>query len=143
MKALLFDHAGTPGDVLRLAEIDPPRPAPGEVLVRVLASSINPADAMFIAGTYALRPHFPQVAGMDGVGTVEGAGEGAALGPGVRVAFRHVGVWAERVAVPVAQVVALPAEFPVEKGAQLILNAGTAWGLLEAAGLKDGGWLAL
>ena len=44
MKALIFRETGEPSSVLKLAEIPTPPLAPGEALVRVLLSPINPSD---------------------------------------------------------------------------------------------------
>jgi NADPH2:quinone reductase len=47
-----------------------PRPGPGEVLVRVVASPINPSDLMFIGGLYGFKKSLPAVPGFEGSGTV-------------------------------------------------------------------------
>ena len=141
MKALYFETTGMPEDVLKLGELPVPRPASGECLVRVLACSINPADFLFISGKYGIKPSFPQIAGMDGVGIVESSRN--KIPQGSLVAFRHMNVWADYVVVPEGQLIPLPQEFPLEKAAQLFLNAGTAWGLLDRAKLKAGDWLLL
>ncbi len=141
MKALFFEAPGAPEHVLRIGDFPMPEPIDGEVLIRVVASSINPADFIFIAGQYSVAPRFPQIAGMDAVGFVtKSTGR---FKQGDLVAFRHPGAWAEYVAVPSGKLIFLPPDFPPEKGAQLILNPGTAWGLLEQANLSAGDWLLL
>ena len=56
MKAVVQDTFGSP-DVLELREIDKPEVGDGEVLVRVHAASVNPADWYAMAGTpYVARP---------------------------------------------------------------------------------------
>ena len=75
MRAVLVDPAE--GRLVH-AEIDPPSPGPGQLLVRVAASGVNRADLAVLAGTYhgaSLRERF--VAG------AELAGEVVELGPGV------------------------------------------------------------
>ena len=52
MKALIFRETGEPKSVLRLAEIPTPPLAPGEALVRVLLSPINPSDLHMVRGRY-------------------------------------------------------------------------------------------
>jgi NADPH2:quinone reductase len=74
MKAIVLDAPGTP-DKLRAAEIEKPVPGPGELLIRIHAAAINPADYKLMGGglpswTY---PHIP---GLDGAGVVEALGEG-------------------------------------------------------------------
>ena len=56
VKAIVYDRYGGP-EVLELREVDRPAPAKGEVLVRVRASSANPADWHFMRGVpYLMRP---------------------------------------------------------------------------------------
>ena len=54
MKALIFRETGEPKSVLKLAEIPTPPLAPGEALVRVLLSPINPSDLHMVRGRYVL-----------------------------------------------------------------------------------------
>ena len=51
MKAVRFDDYGGI-DVLRVAEVPVPEPAPGEVLVKVKAASINPGEAKIREGLF-------------------------------------------------------------------------------------------
>ena len=44
MRAALYDRYGPAGEVLKVEEIEPPEPGPGEVRVRVAVSGINPTD---------------------------------------------------------------------------------------------------
>lgn len=75
MLAAIITEFGGP-DVLTVAEVDTPRPGPGEVLVRVHASSTNPIDALIRQG--AVRPDLPMpaVLGSDVAGVVEEVGPG-------------------------------------------------------------------
>jgi len=56
MKALIFHETGEPSGVLKLAEIPTPPLAPGEALVRVLLSPINPSDLHMVRGRYGYQP---------------------------------------------------------------------------------------
>lgn len=78
MRAMLVHHYGGP-EVFTPGEVEAPRPGPGEVLVRVRASSVNPVDAGIRAGLLRLfiRLRLPAVLGVDVAGEVVG------LGPGV------------------------------------------------------------
>lgn len=143
MKALIFNQTGNPVEVLSLEEIAKPAPAPDEVLIKVLASPINPSDSFFIQGTYRLKPEFPQIAGLEGAGRIEAAGHNVHLSEGTLVAFTFKGTWAEYVTVPADSVILLPKNFPVEKAAQFYLNPTTAWGLLDEAKVEAGDWLLL
>jgi NADPH:quinone reductase-like Zn-dependent oxidoreductase len=59
---------------IAVEEMPVPRPGPGEVLVRVFASPINPSDLMFIRGLYAFKKPLPAIPGFEGSGTVVQAG---------------------------------------------------------------------
>src|SRR5467141_596098 len=59
MKALIFRETGEPKSVLKLAEIPTPPLAPGEALVRVLLSPINPSDLHMVRGRYGYQPELP------------------------------------------------------------------------------------
>jgi NADPH:quinone reductase len=143
MKAILFRRNGNPEDVLEYADIPIPVPKEKEVLVRILASPVNPADNMFIEGRYRVKPEFPQVAGLEATGIIEGIGPGVDLVPGSLVSFRHRNTWAEYAIVPAEKLCILPALFPIEKAAQFSLNPFTAWALLEQAMLTDMDYLLL
>src|SRR5215469_18454326 len=71
----LRDYEGKP-ESISIAEIPVPRPGPGEVLVKVFASPINPSDLMFIRGLYGFRKPLPAIPGFEGSGTVVEAGSG-------------------------------------------------------------------
>src|SRR5262249_4015337 len=75
MKAILVREFGSP-DVLKLEEVPTPRPAAGEVLVRIHAAGVNPYDTYMRAGTYARKLPLPYTPGSDGAGVVEAVGEG-------------------------------------------------------------------
>lgn len=143
MKALIFQQTGVAENVLSLQEAPAPQPGPGEVLIRVKASPVNPSDHFFIRGTYRFKPVFPQIAGLEGAGIVEAVGEGVSVPPGSLVCFDVRGAWAEYVVAPESAVVMLPADFPLEKAAQFYLNPFTAWCLLDAAAVSPGDWLCV
>jgi len=143
MKALTFQKTGEAEEVLVLQDIAQPVPGPGEVLIRVKGSPINPSDRFFIRGSYRFKPIFPQPAGLEGAGVVETAGAGVSIPAGSLVSFDGRGAWAEYVLVPETSVVMLPPTFPLEKAAQFYLNPFTAWCLLDAAGLTPGEWLCV
>jgi NADPH:quinone reductase len=141
MRAVVFDQTGEPSNVLRLATVADPKPGDGSVLVQVTARPIHPADLAFIRGQYRIRPTFPQVAGLEGYGTVMENDRGIA--PGSRVAFRWPGSWAEIAAVPVTQIVEVPADIAPDTACQVSLNPVTAWALLDEANVGAGDWIML
>ncbi|MCP5282463.1 MAG: hypothetical protein H6930_12860 [Rhodoferax sp.] len=143
MLAAVFDCAGDALQVVRLRTVPIPRPGPGEVLVRLQAASIHPADHLFIAGRYRSQPVFPQGAGLVGAGVIVQPGPSVGLAEGTRVAFRHPGAWAEYAIVPQTRLFAVPAAVGMAAASQFALNPITAWGLLQAAGVGPGDWLAV
>src|SRR2546422_6562876 len=74
MKAILVREFGGP-EVLVLEEVPTPKPASGEVLVRMHAAGVNPYDTYMRAGTYARKPPLPYTPGSDGAGVVDAVGE--------------------------------------------------------------------
>ncbi len=107
---------------------------PREVLVRLSAASVNPADCFFRQlGGYVEGPS-PLVLGHDGAGTVEAVGSGVTVvRPGMRVAFCNggiggeLGTYAEYAVVPDSQLAAIPDNVSFEQAAALPLVAITAW----------------
>jgi NADPH:quinone reductase-like Zn-dependent oxidoreductase len=64
MRALVFEQAGDPAAVLKVADVSDPTPVEGQALIRVTARPIHPADLAFIRGQYRVQPRLPQVAGL-------------------------------------------------------------------------------
>ena len=131
MKAVVFDHCGEPAHVLRVEDAPPSAPASGEVLVRMLASPINPSDLMYIRGQYTLQPQLPSCPGFEGVGIVEEAGPGLRprimLDRRVAVLSRLGGNWADSNVVPATQVIPLSERLTLEEAATFFVNPATAY----------------
>ena len=143
MKAICFEQAGEPLQVLQLREVEKPEPGPGEVRLRLVGSPINPADEMFIKGQYRIKPIFPEVAGLEGAGIIDAVGGSVSLPVGSKASFFARKAWAEYVIVPASDLFVLPHNLPDEKAVQSFLNPATAWGLLDEVGVKENGWLLL
>jgi NADPH2:quinone reductase len=143
VKALVFERAGEPGEVLRFTDISVPSVGPGHALVRVSARPIHPADFSFVRGQYRVKPLFPQVAGLEGTGTVVEAGLGVTIKPGTRVAIRWPGTWAEYALVPAQRLIPVPDAIDDDSASQLSLNPVTAWALLEEAHVVTGDAIVL
>ncbi len=98
-------YDGAPASIA-VVEMPVPRPGPGQVLVRVHASPVNPSDYFFLRGLYSFKKPLPTVPGFEGSGTVVEAGPGLLprLLKGKRVACSTAapgmagGMWAEYVA---------------------------------------------
>jgi NADPH:quinone reductase len=138
MRALcLTAYDGRP-ESLQVTEMPVPRPSAGQVLVRVTATPINPADLMFVRGLYGVKRPLPAVPGFEGCGTVVAAGSMAGkLLVGRRVgcvpAAGADGTWAEYVVVPMGQCIPLLPRISDEQGASLVINPFSAWALMELA----------
>jgi NADPH2:quinone reductase len=135
MKAVLFDRYGGP-EVLRLAEAPAPLPLPGEMLIRVRATGVNPADGKWRSGMFdAIAPiGFPHVGGYDVAGEVL---EGDGLPAGTRVvamvdSFR-AGAYAEMTVATADRVAILPDPLDFATGAALPTPGLTGVQLIEEA----------
>ena len=140
MKAIVQDRFGPP-EVLELREIDQPEPGDDEVLVRVHAASVNPADWYAMTGTpYLARPQMglrrPRTRlGLDLAGVVEAVGGNVArLKPGDEVFGAGDGTLAEYVAVAEDGLVLKPANVSFEQAAAVPVA-----GLTALQGLRDKG----
>ncbi|HZR52438.1 MAG TPA: NADPH:quinone reductase [Streptosporangiaceae bacterium] len=141
MKAAVYRDSGAAADVLAVEDIERPAPGPGEVLVRVHASGINPTDFKTRGGMTARPIDGFQVPHHDGAGVIEAVGDGVdPARAGQRVwlwlaAFgRRYGTAAEWSVVPSRQAVPLPDSASFELGASLGVPAMTAHYCLLADG---------
>jgi NADPH:quinone reductase-like Zn-dependent oxidoreductase len=131
VKATVFDRFGPAEEVLGVRD-DVPQPVPGrgEVLVRMLASPINPSDLLFTTGMYGLKPKLPATPGFEGVGIVEGSGGGLLgwLRKGKRVAVINDGRgnWSQYTVTKARQVIPVPDDIPDEHAASFFVNPATA-----------------
>lgn len=147
MKRVVFDRVGPPREVLRVEDDVPaPQPGRGEVLVRMLASPINPSDLMYVAGKYGLRPALPATPGFEGVGVVESTGGGilGRLRQGKRVAVINdrIGNWAEYTITKARQVIPVPDELSDEQAATFFVNPATAVVMTrDVLAVPQGDWL--
>jgi NADPH:quinone reductase len=141
MRAAVYRSTGAARDVLRVEDVPRPDPGPGEVLVRVHASGVNPTDHKTRAGATGRPIDEFQVPHHDGAGVIEAVGAGvdpARVGERVWVwlaAFgRRWGTAAEWTVVPARQAVPLPDGVSFELGASLGVPALTAHRCLFADG---------
>jgi NADPH:quinone reductase-like Zn-dependent oxidoreductase len=138
MRAVIQKSFGGP-EVLEVVQIERPTPRPGEVLIRVHASGLNPIDAVVRSGAYPMLGEPPFGVGWDISGVVEEAGPGARFEVGEEVYgmpffTRAATGYAEYVAAPSRQVARKPAAIDHVQAAALPLAALTAWhGLVDRA----------
>ena len=137
MKAFVYERYGPP-ERLRLAEVDKPSPNADEVLVKVLAASVNAADwhmlrgrPLFSRATLGLLRPKHQVLGVDVAGQVEAVGGGVSgLQPGDEVYANLLdhgyGGFADYVAVPAGVLSLKPASLSFEEAAAVPMSAVTA-----------------
>src|ERR1041384_8134931 len=133
MKAILVRQFGGP-EVLKLEELPTPKPAPGQVLVKIHAAGINPADTYARTGNYAILPELPYTPGTDGAGVVESVGQGitkAKPGDRVYLAKNITGSYAEYALALESQVHRLPANISFAQGAGIFIPYGTAYHALH------------
>jgi NADPH:quinone reductase-like Zn-dependent oxidoreductase len=157
MKAIAIKEHGGP-EVLKPEELPPPRPAPGEVRVRVRACALNHLDLWTRSGQAGFSPRFPHVLGCDIAGEVSDPAGVEGLAPGMRVMlspgtscgrcaqclsgddnacrqyriFGHgrPGGYAEEVAAPAANLIPIPDSVTFEAAAAFPLVYLTAWHML-------------
>ena len=149
MRAAYYDRQGLAREVLQLSELPDPAPSPGEVLVRVHASGLNPSDTKGRSGWGGGAMPFPRVIPhQDGAGVIEQVGAGvdpARVGERVWVfeaqRGRAGGTAAQFTVVPAAQAVRLPDATSFEVGACLGVPAMTAHRCLFADGGISGQWV--
>ena len=147
MRAVRFARYGG-SEVLELVEHPDPRPAPGQVVIRMRAASINPRDWMIRSGRYPFRfmlPKLPFVLGSDVAGVVEAVADDVeGLAPGDEVVAMvpssdGFGAYAELVAVRASVVAKKPAGVSFEDAGALPLAALTALqALRDDGGLRAG-----
>jgi NADPH:quinone reductase-like Zn-dependent oxidoreductase len=131
MRAVLIRRYGGP-EVVEVADVEAPVPQPGEVLVRVRASSVNPIDWRIATGALKLfvRHSLPMILGVDVAGVVSALGEGAtrlAVGDEVfAMSPNELGASAQYIALPESLVVKKPANVTMEEAASMPAVALTA-----------------
>ncbi len=126
------------GSELHFEEVDVPQPGAGEVLVKMAYAPINPSDLSFLQGTYAIRPSYPVIPGIEGSGTVVAAGKG--ILPKMRMGKKvsctstkgHGGSWAEYMVTSAMHVIPV-GNMEMEQAATMIVNPLTALSFIDIA----------
>lgn len=141
MKAIVVHQFGGP-EVLRLENVPTPGPAEGQILIRVKAAGVNPADTYMRSGAYAKKPDLPYTPGTDGAGIVESAGPGVTrvkAGDRVYVAQSLSGTYAEYTLALERQVHPLPDRLSFGQGAGVNVPYATACHALTSIARAQGG----
>lgn len=141
--ALLKSYGGI--DQFAIEDIPTPKPGPGEVLIKIAASAVNPFDLILRQGYMAqfIPLPLPAVLGGDAAGTIAELGAGVtgfAVGDRVVADFapNGKGAHAEYGVVPATSVAKLPAALSFEQGASLVKAGLTGRQTVEALGIKAG-----
>lgn len=146
MKAMLINAYGVDAKFIA-ADVDQPKAKPGQVLVKIAASSVNTVDTMIrtMGKELPLSPDTPAILGMDFAGTVETVGEGVdsySVGDEVYGCAGGLadlpGTLAEYIAADHRLIAHKPANLSMKEAAALPLVAITAYEGLTRAGIKGG-----
>ncbi|MDT8449527.1 MAG: NADPH:quinone reductase [Wenzhouxiangellaceae bacterium] len=135
MRAAFYSRTGPAREALDVGEVETPAPGPGEVLVRIRTSGVNPSDVKNRSGARGDRLPFERIIPhSDGAGIIEAVGSGVDRHRvGQRVWIwngqwqRPNGTAAEYITVPGEQAVELPESTGFAEGACLGIPATTAW----------------
>src|SRR5690348_10390362 len=145
MRAAYYEKNGAARDVLTVAEVDTPKPGPGEVRVKLKTSGVNPSDVKAREGRTRKIGYPRVIPHSDGAGEIDMIGDGvAASRQGERVWVwnaqwkRPFGTCAQYVVVPESMAVALPASASFEAGACLGIPAMTAFHAVAVSGISKG-----
>ncbi len=144
IKAIVYEAHGKPEEVLRLAEQELSAPGAEEVVVRLKAAPINPADLNAIEGKYPVRFELPATPGFEGAGVVEEIGSSVRdVAVGQQVILPHdLGTWREAAVVRAEKLVVVPGEIAPAQAAMLKINPITAWRMLhDFVKLERGDWV--
>jgi NADPH:quinone reductase len=145
MRAAYVEQTG-PIENIRVGDLPRPAPGPGEVLVKVSATSLNPIDLLVRSGQVPMPLSFPYIIGCDLAGTVEAVGTGVTrFKAGDRVwgsnqgLLGRQGVTAEYAAVEERWLYPSPSNFSDQEAAAVALTGLTAHlGLFQKGQLKEG-----
>ena len=149
MKAVRIERYGNE-EVMELAEVDQPKPDPGQVLVKVKAAAVNPVDWKIRDGLgemFGLKP--PLILGCEVAGTVEAVGAGSPSRTGGNdltvgddvygYLSAYSGGYAEYVVAPANEFVLKPKQIDFDTAASLPVAALTAWqGIFDLGKLAGG-----
>jgi NADPH2:quinone reductase len=145
MKAIRLHEFGPP-EVMKLEDVNDPRPGPGQIVVRVHAAGVNPVETYIRAGTYALKPPLPYTPGGDAAGMVAAVGEQVTrlkAGDRVYTAGTVSGAYAQLALCNAGQVYPLPENVSFAQGAGLHVPYATAYRALFLRGHAHAGQTVL
>jgi NADPH2:quinone reductase len=137
VKAILIHETGSP-EVIRIEDIETPKPEEGQVLIQVAAAGVNYTDILARQGSYVTREaalELPAILGTEVAGVVVGLGEGVSSpSPGTRVAALVRGGYAEYAVAPQELVYPLPSELDFAASVAYLVQGIAAWQILRDSG---------
>ena len=145
MRAAYYQQNGPAREVLKLGEVETPRPGPGEVRVKLATSGVNPSDVKARSGVTRKIAYPRVIPHSDGAGEIDMVGAGissARVGERAWVWnaqwLRAFGTCAQYVALPSEQAVRLPDNTSFAAGACLGIPAMTAYHAVATSGAATG-----
>jgi NADPH2:quinone reductase len=139
MKAIRVHAFGGPEN-LKYEDAPDPKPGPGQIVVRIRATGVNPVETYIRSGIYGPK-EFPYTPGTDAAGTIEAVGANASVKVGDRVFVTgsSTGTYAELALCNATQVFPLPEKLGFQQGAAIGVPYGTAYrALFTRGGAKAG-----
>jgi NADPH2:quinone reductase len=122
MRAWRIHELGEPTDVLRLEDIEPPEPGPGQVAIDVVAAALNFPDVLLCRGEYQEKPPLPFTPGVEVAGTRVDTGARVIAAPAM-----PYGGLTERTLAPESMTYAIPDSIPMEAAAALQITYQTGY----------------
>ncbi|WP_195818675.1 NADPH:quinone reductase [Roseobacter sp. MH60115] len=146
MKAVIYRETGPASEVLEIVDIDKPQPKPGEVLVRIRASGINPTDTKTRAGIFPIQGEWSHILPHhDGAGVIEAVGEGVSQSRIGQRVWLYATQWggtdgtaAEYAVIAETQAVPLPDSVSFEEAATFGVPLLTAYHAVTIDGAVEG-----
>ncbi|HXI72617.1 MAG TPA: zinc-dependent alcohol dehydrogenase family protein [Verrucomicrobiae bacterium] len=146
MRQLQLLAHGKPSDVIQLNTVAEPPLGQEDVLISLEAAPLNPSDFLLVRGMYGVQPTFPSPVGAEGVGRITQMGskvDRALQGKRVLILPTYEqGTWADRVVVPVRNIVPISDEADPLQLSMIGINPATAYLLLSRyVSLMPGDWI--
>ncbi len=158
MKAIKYNHHGSPLNVLHVTDVDKPLLNADQVLIRMQLRAINPSDLLTIRGNYPGRIALPAIPGYEGIGIIIEKGKNVIdLSLGQRVlglrgmwgycnhlktpyskVIHTSGTWQEYISMDAKAIVSVPDEIDNVTAAQLYINPLTAWLMINELKMGKG-----
>ena len=141
---LVYKTYGPPSEVVELENFDDPKidKNSDQILLKILAAPVHPADINTIQGTYPIKPPLPAVGGGEGVGEILEIGnlvKNLKVGDWVFPAGNMKGIWSSQLIETEKNLVKVSSDLSVLSAATLRTNPGTAYRMLkDFVDLKNG-----